>query len=243
MSPVVLGAAIDVGSHITSKWFGITINVDTVISTLIASAVLLALGFYTRARATSGAPGRLQLAFETIVVGVEEQVEASMGDAGRPVVPLAFALFLLILFANWVEMIPSGHNPEYLPSPSADVNFTFALSLTVIVLVHATWLHRRGFTAYVKHYFQPRWWLAPINFIEELVKPITLALRLFGNIFAGALLLVIFANAIPAKYIVPIPLLDVIWKLFDGLFVGPLQAFIFSLLTILYFEAPIAGTH
>jgi F-type H+-transporting ATPase subunit a len=79
--------------------------------------------------------------------------------------------------------------------------------------------------------------------IEELVKPITLALRLFGNIFSGGLLLVLIATLIPTSLIVPIPILDTIWKLFDGVFVGPVQAFIFSLLTILYFESAIAGSH
>ncbi len=123
------------------------------------------------------------------------------------------------------------------------MNFTFALSLFVIVLVHATWIKRQGVGKYIGHYFKPQWWLFPINAIEELTKPITLALRLFGNIFGGAMLLVIIAGAIPASVIVPIPVLDTVWKLFDGLFVGPLQAFIFSLLTILYFEAPFTGGH
>lgn len=243
MNPMLLGADITVGTHITRTIFGMTVDIDTVISTLVAAAILLAVGFYLRARATAGVPGKLQLAFESVVQGVENQVESSMGDAGRPIVPLAFTLFLFILLANWLEMIPTGHSPQYLPPPSADVNFTFALAIFVILLVHATWIRHQGLKAYVRHYFRPQWWLFPINVIEELTKPITLALRLFGNIFAGGLLLVIFADAIPAKYIIPIPFLEVIWKLFDGLFVGPLQAFIFSLLTVLYFEAPIAGGH
>lgn len=243
MRPSLLGISVPVGDHLTTKLFGLTINIDDIVSVCVAGLIIVALGVAMRRKVTSGVPGKLQLAFETIVSYTEAQVEGSMGDAGRPIVPLAVTLFVFILFCNWVELIPSGHNPEYLPAPSADVNFTFALALFVIVLVHATWLKHRGISAYIKHYFRPQWWLLPINVIEELAKPITLALRLFGNIFAGALLLVIFANAIPAKYIVPIPVLDVVWKLFDGLFVGPLQAFIFALLTVLYFEAPIAGGH
>jgi F-type H+-transporting ATPase subunit a len=240
---VLFAADVQVGDHITRSLFGLTIDFDTVISTLVASAIVLAIGFYLRARATAGVPGRLQLAFETIVGQVQNQVQSSMGDAGRPIVPLAFTLFVLILFSNLLEMLPTGHSPQLLPPPSADVNFTFALALTVIVSVHATWIRRQGLKRYVQHYFRPQWWLFPINVIEELTKPVTLALRLFGNIFAGGILLVIIADTIPAKYYVPIPLLDVIWKLFDGLFVGPLQAFIFALLTVLYFEAPIAGGH
>lgn len=243
MSALLASASISVGDHITRKFLGLTINVDTVISTVVAGVIILALGFYLRSRATAGVPGKLQLSFETIVKGIERQVQSAMGDAGRPIVPLAVTLFLLILVANWLEMIPTGHNPQYLPAPSGDVNFTFALSLFVIVLVHVTWVRRQGLGRYVRHYFKPYAVLFPINVIEELVKPVTLALRLFGNIFSGGLLLVLIANLIPAKYIAPIPILDTIWKLFDGVFVGPVQAFIFALLTILYFESAIAGSH
>jgi F-type H+-transporting ATPase subunit a len=81
-----------------------------------------------------------------------------------------------------------------------------------------------------------------INVVEEIAKPLTLALRLFGNIFAGGIMLVLISD-IPAKFIVPIPVLDVIWKLFDGLFVGPVQAFIFTLLTLLYFSSAVTGGH
>jgi len=83
--------------------------------------------------------------------------------------------------------------------------------------------------------------LFPINVIEELVKPFTLALRLFGNIFAGAVLLLIVVDLIPAKLIAPIPIVDVVWKLFAGGLIGPIQAGIFALLTIVYFEAAITG--
>jgi F-type H+-transporting ATPase subunit a len=243
MNGLLATAQIQVGDHITRHLFGLTIDVDVVWSTVVAGLVILAAGLYLRAKATAGVPGKLQLAFETIVSGVEKQVDSSMGDAGRAVVPLAVSLFLFILIANWLEMIPTGHNPQYLPAPSGDINFTLALSLFVIVAVHLTWIKKQGLRQYVGHYFRPFKLLFPINVIEEMVKPITLALRLFGNIFSGGLLLVLIATLIPTSLIVPIPILDTIWKLFDGVFVGPVQAFIFSLLTILYFESAIAGSH
>ena len=243
MNGILASAAIQVGDHITRKLFGLTIDVDVVWSTVVAGVIILAAGLYLRSKATAGVPKRLQLAFETIVSGVEKQVESSMGEAGRSIVPLAVALFLFILIANWLEMIPTGHNPQYLPAPSGDINFTLALSLFVIISVHITWIRRQGLRHYVGHYFRPFKVLLPINVIEEMVKPVTLALRLFGNIFSGGLLLVLIANLLPTNLIVPIPLLDTIWKLFDGVFVGPVQAFIFALLTILYFESAIAGSH
>ena len=243
MNGLLATAQIQVGDHITRSLFGLKVDVDVVWSTVIAGLVILAAGVYLRAKATAGVPGKLQLAFETIVSGVQKQVESSMGDSGRAIVPLAVALFLFILIANWLEMIPTGHNPQYLPAPSGDINFTLALSLFVIISVHVTWIRKQGLRRYVGHYFRPFKLLFPINVIEELVKPITLALRLFGNIFSGGLLLVLIATLIPTSLIVPIPILDTIWKLFDGVFVGPVQAFIFALLTILYFESAIAGNH
>ncbi len=243
MSVPLLAVAITVGTHITRHLLGMTFNVDDLLSAVVAAVILLGLGFYVRARATSGVPGRMQLAFETVVTGVEGQVESSMGPAGRPIVPLAVTLFLYILIANWLELIPTGHDPQYLPAPTGDINFPAAMAILVIVLVHATWIRKQGLKRYIGHYFRPFKGLFPINVIEEITKPITLSLRLFGNIFSGSLMLLLIAALLPAKYIVPIPLLDVVWKLFDGLFVGPVQAFIFSLLSILYFESAIAGGH
>lgn len=242
MSVGLLAADIPVGDHITRQLFGMTVNVDDVIATVVAGAILLGLGFAVRAKATAGVPGRLQLAFETIVGGVDRQVASSMGEAGRPIVPLAVTLFFFILIANWLELIPTGHSPQYLPAPTGDINFTAAMAVFVIVLVHATWIKKQGLKHYVGHYFRPFKVLFPINVIEEIVKPVTLALRLFGNIFSGGLMLVLIADLLPVKLIAPIPVLDVVWKLFDGLFVGPVQAFIFTLLTILYFESAIAGS-
>jgi F-type H+-transporting ATPase subunit a len=243
MSGDVLAVAITVGDHITRRFLGMTFNLDDILSTAVAGAILIALGLLLKARVTSGVPGKLQLAFESIVGAVGRQIGGSMGDAGKPIIPLAVTLFLYILIANLLEMIPTGHNPQYLPSPTGDINFPLAMALFVIIAVHVTWIRKQGLKRYLGHYTRPYKLMLPINVIEEITKPITLTLRLFGNIFAGGLLLVLIADLLPVNFILPIPLLDVVWKLFAGLFVGPIQAFIFALLTILYFEAAIAGNH
>lgn len=243
MTPLTLIASasdITVGDHITRSIFGLTVNVDDVVATAVAGLLVIGVGLLVRVRITAGVPGKLQLAFETISGAVSNQVESSIGERGRRVVPLAMTLFLFILFSNWLEMIPTGHKPQYLPAPTGDVNLTYAMSLTVIILVHATWIRTNGVRGYVGHYFKPYWPLFPINLIEEIAKPLTLALRLFGNIFSGGIMLLLIWALFPA-FVVPFP--DVIWKIFDGLFVAPVQAFIFSLLTILYFESAMAGGH
>lgn len=227
--------SIPVGDHIYTHVFGLKLNQDDILATVVAGAIVIILGLAVRMTVTSGVPGRLQLAWETLVGGVENQVHSSMGDAGKPIVPLAVTLFVFILLANWLELLPTGHFPQYLPAPTGDINFVAAMAILVIVLVHLTWIRRQGLRKYVGHYFKPFPALFPINVIEELVKPVTLALRLFGNIFSGGILLVLIAALIPANWYIAIPFGDVIWKLFDGGFVAPVQAFIFMLLTILYF--------
>lgn len=247
-APAVLGRVlasssnISVGTHTTWRIGSVTLYSDDIISTVVAGAVVIGLGLFIRSRLTSGVPGRLQLAFETIVQWVSDQV-STMGEAGKQIIPLAVTLFFFILFANWLELIPTGHTPQYLPAPTGDINFVAAMAVFVIVLVHVTWIRRQGLRSYVGHYFRPYKFLFPINVIEEIVKPVTLTLRLFGNIFAGGVLLVLIAALFPTKLIVPIPLADAVWKWFDGIFVGPIQAFIFTLLTILYFQSAIAGEH
>lgn len=236
----VLASTITIGSHWVPSW--LNVNVDDVIAACLAAAIVIGLGLFMRSRATAGVPGRLQTAYESIVDAATRQ-GSTLGDLAGPVVTLAVTLFLFILFCNWLELIPSRTRvggTQYLPAPTGDVNLCYALAGIVIVLVHRESVRARGWKGYFQHYLQPYKALAPINVIEEIAKPVTLSLRLFGNIFAGGLMLVLFASLFPA-WLVPIP--NVIWKLFDGLFVSPIQAFIFSLLTILYFEAATTTAH
>jgi F-type H+-transporting ATPase subunit a len=223
----LLAADIEVGHHKTTEFLGLTFNVDTVISTLVAGLIVLGVGLYMARRASSGRPSKLQLAFETIVDAIEKQVASSMGPVAPFVVPLAFTLFMFILIANWLELIPSG---GYLEAPSADINFTLALALIVIVWMHITAIRKKGLGSYLRHYAQPYPALIPLEIIGEIVKPFTLALRLFGNIFAGGVMLAII-GLIPA-WLLWLP--NSLWKGFD-LIIGVIQAFIFALLTILYF--------
>jgi F-type H+-transporting ATPase subunit a len=237
----LLASTITIGVHWQPS--GFNINLDDVLATAVAGLIVIGLGLYMRAKVTSGVPGRLQVAYESIVDAVSRQSEGALGERARPIIPLVVTLFVFILIANWLEMIPSqphDNGYQYLPAPTGDVNMTYALAILVIVLVHTASIRTRGIKGYVRHYFQPYKALFPINLIEEIAKPVTLALRLFGNIFAGGLMLLLFAGLFSA-YVIPIP--DVIWKLFDGLFVGPIQAFIFSLLTILYFETAMTEVH
>jgi F-type H+-transporting ATPase subunit a len=221
------------GEHIEWHAFGLTFNGDTITGTLIAGAILVILGLMLRRSANLREPGKLQIFFEGVTAEVEKQVEGSMGIKTAPfVVPLAEALFLFILIANWIAIIPTGHHPEYAPPPASDVNLTYALALLVIGTMHVVGIRKKGVRGYYGHLFRKPYALIPLNIIEEVMKPVTLALRLFGNIFAGTIMLALIA-AMPA-FILWLP--EILWKLFDSA-IGLIQAFIFGLLTVLYFSS------
>ena len=213
----------------------LTINPEIVWSSLLAAAIVLALGFAVRRKATKGVPGKLQLAYETIVEQIREVADSSIGTEGRRFVPLAITLFLFILICNMFEILPNtGKN--FLPTPTGDVNLPLAMALLVIVWVHVESVKARGMRGYLHHYATPYKAMIPINIIDELTKPITLTFRLFGNIFSGSLMVVVMATLLPfyASFVG-----QMLWKPFD-LGIGVIQAFIFALLTILYFGMAMA---
>lgn len=231
----VLAVNIPVGEHATRKVFGLSFNVDTIWTTVLASSILLGLGFYLRARATSGVPGKLQLTWEVVITSVSDQVENGLGPGYRSVVPLAVTLFLFILIANWIEILPGlFHNTDYFVSPSADVNLTYALAALVFILTTRAAFRARGFGGYIRYFFRKPVAMFPLHIIEELAKPVTLALRLFGNLFSGGIMIALLIS-LPIAFFPASIALTVVWKLFD-MFIGVIQAFIFALLTILYYQ-------
>jgi F-type H+-transporting ATPase subunit a len=224
---------VKVGEHHEWHIAGITLHADTIVATLIAGLIIVVLGILLRRSMNARKPGKLQLFWEAIVQQVEEQVDSTMGLRTAPfVVPLALTLFLFILIANWLAIIPTPGDPEYMPPPAADVNLTYALAVFVIVAMHVTGVRKKGFRGYYHHLVTPSPIMLPLNIIEELAKPLTLALRLFGNIFAGTIMVALIA-LFPA-WLLWAP--EVAWKLFD-MFIGAIQAFIFGLLTVIYFAS------
>jgi F-type H+-transporting ATPase subunit a len=232
---------IHVDQHISGKLFGLTFDWNVIWSTLLAGAIVVGLSLWVRRGATSGVPSKSQLAYETIIGAIRNQVETSIGPNGAFIVPIAFSLFLFILICNLFEVLPSGTQPEHVPAPTGNVNLTYALAAVVIIWVHGAGIRANGgWRRYWSRLGKPYKVLFPINLIEELAKPITLALRLFGNLFAGALMILLISALIP--WLVSWPL-EIAWKLFD-IFIGFIQAFIFALLTILYFETAMSeGGH
>lgn len=242
------GAAIHVGHHtMVFELFGMTFNGDTILATAITAVIVIGLAFYLRAKVTStGVPGGVQLFWEALTIQMRNQIESAIGMKVAPfVLPLAVTIFVFILISNWLAVLPlqyggpDGAAAEWYKPPASDINFVLALALFVFVCYHAAGIWRRGIIGHpVKVIKGHVAFLAPINIVEELAKPISLALRLFGNIFAGGILVALIAMF--PWYLQWAP--NAIWKTFD-LFVGLIQAFIFSLLTILYFSQSMELDH
>jgi len=241
------------GEHPTREFLGMTFNIDTIASTLVAGAIVVVVAFWAKRKLTETnedhVPTKIQLAWEFVITEVTTQVESNLGRVNPFVVPLAVALFFFILTANWLELFPTelNHDVHLLPSPTADTNLTYAMAFLVIVGVFTFGIREQGWKGYFKHYFEPYPWMFPLELLQDLLKPITLALRLFGNIFAGGIMIALIAGMvawtpsnIPLGPVLTV-IFNIIWKLFDTLFLGGLQAFIFALLTILYFG--MAGGH
>lgn len=240
-----------VGTHPTisfcPSWFCV-IDVDSIVSSGIAMAITLLLGFFIAYRLSHGTPGKLQMVMEFLLNYIRDQVNVVIGPTAPFVVPLAATIAFYILVANWIEFFPL---PEpYLIPANSDVNQTVAMAVVVFIWTTVYSVQRLGLKGYLLRYTKPfdaHWGLRAgfvlINIIEELAKPVSLALRLFGNIFAGVVmvfiisLLPVFAAWVPA----------VIWKFFDVFIIGTIQAFIFMLLTIIYFgqaqEGPEEESH
>jgi F-type H+-transporting ATPase subunit a len=255
--PAILPAEVEIhpGEHPTGHFLGMTWNLDTIWVTAVAGLIVIGLGFWARSQLTRATddhvPTKLQLVWETIVKQVQTQVEENLGRVHPYVVPLAVALFFFILIANWLEVIPTEPNKHIhlLPSPTADTNLTYAMGFIAMVSVWVYGIRKAGVRAYFKHYMEPYPILLPLELLQDLLKPVTLALRLFGNIFAGGIMIALIGSLVAlAPGHIPIGgvfavILGVIWKLFDTVFLGGLQAFIFALLTVLYFGMAGAAAH
>jgi F-type H+-transporting ATPase subunit a len=240
---VMASSTIEVGIHPTVRFLGLTFNVDTMYTTAIASVLTLVFMYVVARKATSGVPSKMQVVTETVITQVRTYVEDAVGHDVPPwLVPLGVSLFFFILFCNWLEWIPSGHHPERLGPPTADTNLTFALTFVVMLGYIYLGVKRKG-RRYVTD------WLTATPFvrrfilvIEQVVNPLSLSLRLFGNVLAGGIMLAVI-SLLPITWVWLYGPANVVWKLFDAGVIFPIQAFIFSFLTILYFGFAVTEEH
>ena len=244
---------IEIGQHTSVKLFGFTLYTDTLIMILVVVAIIGGLVFWARRRGiTEAAPTGIQNVLEMAIDFIDGLVKDTIGEPGLQFAPLVVTLFLFIFVSNWIGLVqlPGIH----FTSPTADLNSTLALALVTFILVQFYAFKNRGFFGYFKHYLEPVPYLAPINIIEEFSKPITLSFRLFGNILAGEVMLLVLSffgggfllgvgqilqqhvliGALAIIGVIVVFIFDIIWIGFS-IFIGAIQAFIFTMLTIAYF--------
>jgi F-type H+-transporting ATPase subunit a len=214
----------------------LAINIDTIYNTLIVCGILVVVALLLRANLKTGRPGRFQGAVEAIIEFLQGLIKEMLGSKPIPIGAIAINLFMFLLVSNLLGLLP------ILKSPTNDVNTTIGLALFSIGLLHYYSVKFRRPAGYVKHYFSivsPKWtgpwgWtrivFAFLELIQEVSRPVTLAFRLYFNIFVGELLVALIISLFPA-FITPAP--GLIWLLIS-LFVGLVQAFIFTVLTIAY---------
>jgi len=242
-SGALLAADIKVGDHPTTHFLGLTFNVDTMYTTLIAAALTLGFLAFVAAKATSAVPNKVQVVTELVINQTRAYIEDAVGhDVPAWLVPLGVCLFFFILFCNWLGWFPSGHSPERLAPPTSDVNTVYAMTFTVVLLYTYLGIKRKG-ARYVGDWFTVKPAIRrPILLLEQIVNPLSLSLRLFGNIFAGGIMLAVIA--LLPFYLFPLyGFADFGWRLFDSGLIAPIQAFIYSFLTILYFGFAVAEEH
>lgn len=178
--------------------------------------------------------GKLDFAtfFEIVVGGIYNFTKNSLGDKAKPVFFLTGTFVGFIFFNNALGLIP-GFNP-----PTEQFNTTIVLGLSTFVAYNIMGIKEHGFS-YVKQFLGPAWYLAwlmlPIELISHLVRPLSLALRLFGNITGDHKVGAVFFGLVPV--IVPLPFLGL------GLFVAGIQTFVFLLLTLVYMQMAVSHDH
>ncbi|MFT5062699.1 MAG: F-type H+-transporting ATPase subunit a [Gammaproteobacteria bacterium] len=233
-----------------------SLNVDSIFFSVVLGLAFVGLFWSVARKATSDVPSGLQNAIEMVVEMVDTQVKDTFHAKSSLIAPLALTIFVWIFFMNAMDLLPVDLLPaaagligiEYLKVvPSTDMSITFGMSLSVLVLILVFSVKYKGAGGYAKelltHPFGAK--MLPfnliLNIVELLAKPISLSLRLFGNLFAGEVVFLLIAlftlgeveswSVIPAgifQYI-----LGMVWAIFHILVIT-LQAFVFMMLTIVY---------
>lgn len=197
---------------------------STVIYTLLTSAVLICLALVIR-RGLSGRPTAWQMGLEMLLDELEGTMREMFGRDPRPYTPLVATLALFIGLANLMGLVPGLH------APTGDLSTTAALAIIVFVAVPFYGIRARGIRGYLHHYLEPAPFLLPIEIVTELTRTLTLAVRLFGNVMSEAL--VVGVLLLLAGLLVPVPIMLL------GVLTSVIQAYIFTILTILYLGAAI----
>ena len=255
--------------HLIAHLGQFSFNLDTIITMWITMGILIIASFLAT-RKLSVIPTKLQAVAEGIMGAFVGLTESMIGKNGRKHIPLLATLFLFILTANLLGQLPwrlYHLKTGELASPTNDLNTTAALAVFVLIFYLYKGIKAKGLS-YFKHYVQPVWFMTPFNIMEDFTRPLTLAIRLFANILAGEILIMVLA-AIIASVLTPEGVQSFVQNIFGGilpsgfvyntglflgsllplpvmffeLFVAFIQALVFTLLASAYIQGATAKSH
>lgn len=205
---------------------GPVVITTTVVNTWMIMAVLFAVVFLLTRR-LSDKPKGAQALLEIVIEFYYSIIDTGMGKAGRKYLPIVGALFTYIAFLNLSWFIP-----DMVP-PTTDLMTTAALGITALLVVHVMGIREKGIGGYIRHFAEPTPIMLPMNLLEEVVRPFSLAIRLFGNMFGEKMVVTILF--ILAPMVAPTPVMGL------GILMGFIQAYIFTLLTVTYLASATQG--
>ena len=202
------------------QWGPIVLNRTIVFTWLVMLLMTIIARFITRRLTTGTEIPRGQNALEVLVTGLQEQIRDVGDQEPDRYLPFIGTLFLFLAFSNLLTVIP-GFTP-----PTGSLSTTAALATCVFVAVPVYGIARKGLLSYLKQYLQPSVFMLPFNIIGELSRTLALAVRLYGNMMSGTVIAAILVSFVPLF----IPILMQVF----GLLTGMIQAYIFSVLAMVY---------
>ncbi|WP_372992253.1 F0F1 ATP synthase subunit A [Sulfitobacter sp.] len=207
-------------SWILYEWSGWQLNA-TVVFTWVVMALLVLVSWMITARLSEGETvSRWQVLLEVIIATIQDQIDEVGAEDPSRYLPFIGTLFLFIATANILSIVP-GYQP-----PTGSLSTTAALAICVLIAVPLFSISRRGFGGYLKTYIQPSPLMLPFNIVSEMSRTIALAVRLYGNVMSGTVIVGILISVAPFFFPVVMQLL--------GLLTGLIQAYIFAILAIVY---------
>lgn len=217
------------------EWIGLGHFAHTyphVIYSWVVMALLIGFGSLA-AKGIQMIPGKGQNLFEIIVSGIEEFMVENAGEESRKFFPILATVFLYIFISNL-----SGLVPGFFP-PTASINTPLSCALVIFVMTHFIGIKYHG-ASYIKHFLGPIWWMAPlilpIEIIGHFARVLSLTFRLFGNMMGHELVLAILFM-LAGLFLAPLPIMAL------GIFVALVQAFVFFLLSLIYFSMSMEHAH
>jgi len=200
----------------------LTFNLEVIIMTWIVIAILVLFGILA-ARKRQILPGPMQVVGELLVEQLFGLAEETLDkEMAKKYGPLVCALFMFLTISNWLGIIP------HLEEPTKDLNTPLSLGLMGFFIAHYSGIKARGLKNYLKGYIEPFFFMMPLNVIGELANVVSISFRLFGNIMGGSIIILV------VSYLTYSVVLPPFLNLFFGLFVGTIQAFVFTMLTTVY---------